>query len=207
MNNFILPGKINVLIGCEYSGRVREAFNLPGFNSVSCDFEPTDISGKHYQGNIFDIINQCWDVLIAFPPCTYLCSSGARWFSYRKKQQNDSLQFFIKLYSFNIKFIALENPVGVISTKFKKPDQIIQPWMFGDGFQKSTCLWLKNLPTLVADNIVDGRYQFTHLISPNKNRSKIRSLTYPGIARAMGSQWSDFLLKQDILKKQTLPEI
>jgi hypothetical protein len=183
---------MKVLIACEFSGIVREAFSDRGHFALSCDLLPTSIPGKHYQGNVLDIINDGWDLMIAHPPCTYLCVSGARWFKDRMPLQEEALQFVQTLMDAPIPRIAIENPIGVISTKIRKPDQIIQPWMFGHGETKATCLWLKNLPKLVPENIVDGRLKRIHNMSPSKNRSKNRSITYTGIAEAMGNQWGNF---------------
>ena len=142
---------LNVLVGCEYSGKVRDAFIEKGHNAISCDFLPTEKPGPHYQGDIFDIINNDWDMMIVFPPCTYLCSSGLHWnkrIKGRAEKTEEALEFVKKLLNADIKKIALENPVGCISTRIRKPDQIIQPWMFGEDASKKTCLWLKNLPKI-----------------------------------------------------------
>ena len=181
---------MKILIACEFSGIVRDAFIKKGHDAVSCDLLPTDKIGPHYQGDVFDIINEGWDMMIAFPPCTHLASSGARWFKYKQKEQVEALGFVERLLNSPIEKICLENPVGVISTKIRKPDQIIQPWQFGHGEQKATCLWLKNLPRLVPTNIVEGREQRIWKLPPSKDRWKKRSITYPGIAEAMAEQWS-----------------
>lgn len=179
-----------ILIACEYSGIVREAFKSKGHDVTSCDLLPTDIPGKHYQGDVLDIINNAWDIMIAFPPCTHLCISGARWFKDKQYEQKEALDFVLMLMNANIPKIAIENPIGIISTKIRKPDQIIQPWMFGHGETKATCLWLKNLKPLTPTNIVEERYPRIHYMQPSKDRSKLRSKTYEGIAKAMSEQWT-----------------
>ena len=179
-----------ILIACEYSGVVRDSFIRKGFNAVSCDLLPSESNlGEHYCGNVLDIIDNGWDMMIAHPPCTNLAVSGARWFKYKEREQADDLEFVRKLMNANIPHIAIENPISVISTKIRKPDQIIQPWMFGCGETKATCLWLKNLPKLKPTNIVEGREQRIHNLPPSPDRWKIRSRTYDGIAEAMAEQW------------------
>lgn len=183
---------MNVLVACEYSGVVRDAFIARGHKSVSCDLLPTDAPGPHHQGDVLEIINDGWDLMIAHPPCTYLAVSGARWFKDRQKEQEEALEFVAKLMNAPIHKIAVENPISVISTKIRKPDQIIQPWMFGHGETKATCLWLKNLPKIISTNLVDGREQRIHKMPPSKNRWKERSKTFTGIAEAMADQWGGF---------------
>ena len=148
---------MRVLVACEYSGAVRDAFIKKGHNAVSCDILPTDNPGPHYQGDVFDIIDDGWDLMIAFPPCTHLAVSGAKHFAKKREdgRQQQGIDFFLKIANANIPKIAVENPVGIMSNVFRKPDQIIQPWQFGDMAQKTTCLWLKNLPLLRHTNIVD----------------------------------------------------
>ena len=180
---------MKVLVACEYSGIVRDAFIKRGHQAISCDLIPTEYAGPHYQGDVRDLLNEDWDLMIAHPPCTYLTISGARWFKGREKQQQDALNFIRLLMESPIPRIAIENPIGVISTRIRKPDQIIQPWMFGHGETKATCLWLKNLPTLKPTKIVSGRVPKVHYAAPGPNRAKIRSLTYSGIAKAMAKQW------------------
>ena len=181
---------MRVLIACEFSGIVRDAFIARGHDATSCDLLPTEKPGPHYQGDVMDIIyNGHWDLMIAHPPCTYLASSGARWFKGRWYEQEEALEFVRYLLNAPINKIALENPIGVISTQIRKPDQIIQPWQFGHGETKATCLWLKNLPLLKPTNIVDGREARVHREPPSKDRWKNRSRTYQGIANAMASQW------------------
>lgn len=182
---------MKILIACEFSGRVRESFRRRGHEVMSVDFLPSDLEGPHYQGDIRDVIDDSWDMLIAFPPCTYLASSGARWWKDRIDEQNDALNFIRYLMNAPIKHIAIENPIGAISTRIREPDQIIQPWQFGEGETKATCLWLKNLPELRPTNIVPGRTPRVHLESPSPDRWKRRSLTYWGIAEAMAEQWSN----------------
>ncbi len=180
---------MKVLVACEYSGRVRDAFLARGHDAMSCDLLPTDVPGPHYQGNVFDIINDGWDLMIAHPPCTHLAVSGARWFKEKKAEQEEALNFVQSLLNSSIERIALENPVSIISSKIRKPDQIIQPWQFGHGETKATCLWLKNLPKLMPTDIVDGREARVHKMAPSPNRWKERSVTFLGIAKAMSEQW------------------
>jgi hypothetical protein len=179
-----------VLVACEYSGRVRDAFIKNGCDAISCDLLPTDQPGPHYQGDVFDIINDGWDLMVAHPPCTHLAVSGARWFHKKRQEQEEALDFVRRLMSAPIEQIALENPVSVISSLIRKPDQIIHPWMFGHGETKATCLWLKNLPPLMPTDVVAGRENKVHRMPPSEHRWKLRSLTYQGIADAMGNQWS-----------------
>lgn len=180
---------MKVLVACEYSGRVRDAFTKLGHDATSCDLLDTDTPGKHYKGDVLDIINDGWDLMIAHPPCTHLAVSGARWFKEKAKEQEKALEFVRVLLNAPIERIALENPISVISSKIRKPDQIIQPWQFGHGETKATCLWLKNLPKLVPTNIVDGREAKVHKMPPSPDRWKLRSTTYQGIADAMAQQW------------------
>lgn len=178
-----------VLVACEYSGTVREAFKAQGWDAWSCDLLPTDIPGQHIQGDVTAILADGWDLMIAHPPCTHLAVSGARHFWRKQDEQRDALKFVWKLLSANIPRIALENPISVISSKIEKPTQIIQPWMFGHGETKATCLWLKGLPKLVPTNIVEGREAKCHKMPPSPDRWKLRSKTYQGIADAMAAQW------------------
>ena len=182
---------MKVLIACEFSGIVRDEFSARGYDSVSCDLLPSERQGKHYQGDVFDIINDGWDMMIAFPPCTHLAVSGARYFAVKRAdgRQQAALEFVRRLFNAPIKKIAVENPIGIISTEIRKPDQIIHPWQFGHGETKATCLWLKNLPKLIPTNIVDGREHRVWRMPPSEHRAKERSRTYPGIARAMAEQW------------------
>lgn len=180
---------MRVLVACEYSGRVRDAFIRNGHEAMSCDLLPTDSPGPHYQGNVLDVINDGWDLMIAHPPCTHLAVSGSRWFKDKVKEQAEALDFVRLLLNAPIDKIALENPISVISSKIRKPDQIIQPWQFGHGETKATCLWVKNIPKLVPTNIVDGREARVHKMPPSPDRWKLRSTTYQGIADAMAIQW------------------
>lgn len=181
---------MRVLVACEYSGRVREAFRALGHDAWSCDLLPSeDDSPYHMQTDVFNVIKDDWHLMIAHPPCTHLAVSGARWFKDKQKEQQEALEFVDILLNAPIDKIALENPISIISSKIKKPTQIIQPWMFGHGETKATCLWLKNLPKLVPTNIVDGREARVHNMSPGPNRWKERSRTYEGIAKAMAEQW------------------
>jgi len=180
-----------VLVACEYSGTVRDAFIALGHDAMSCDLLPTDAEGPHYQGNVFDVINDGWDIMIAHPPCTHLSVSGARYFAAKKASgvQDEALAFVQALMDAPINCIAIENPISIISSKIRKPDQIIQPWQFGHGETKATCLWLKNLPNLIPTDIVEGRSDRIHKMPPSPLRWKLRSTTYKGIAKAMAQQW------------------
>jgi site-specific DNA-cytosine methylase len=182
---------MRVLVACEYSGRVRDAFIAQGHDAMSCDLLPTDEPGNHYQGDVADVIHDGWDLMIAHPPCTHLAVSGARHFAAKKASgvQDEALDFVRMLLNAPIKRIALENPISIISSQIRKPDQIIQPWQFGHGETKATCLWLKNLPLLTPTNIVSGRDDRIHKMPPSADRWKKRSTTYEGIAQAMAEQW------------------
>ena len=203
---------MKVLVACEYSGRVRDAFINKGHEAMSCDLVPTDAPGPHYQGDVMDIINDGWDLLIAFPPCTYLTLTGNKWFKpefadrfpKRHQQRKDAVDFFMKIATMPIPKIAIENPIGVMSRIYRKPDQIIQPWQFGFPTTKATCLWLKGLPTLKPTNIVDKGevvvsksgnrmskwyYETSKLPLKNGARAKARSVTFQGVADAMADQW------------------
>ena len=180
---------MKVLVACEFSGTVRDAFTRLGHQAVSCDLLPTETLGYHYQGDIRDILYDGWDLMIAHPPCTHLAVSGARHFHKKVKEQEEALDFVRLLMDAPIPKIAIENPISVISSKIRKPDQIIQPWQFGHGETKATCLWLKGLPLLEPTNIVSGREARIHKMAPSPTRWKERSKTYQGIAEAMASQW------------------
>ena len=182
---------MRVLVACEYSGRVRDAFIKRGHDAMSCDLLPTDAPGPHYQGDVRDILGDGWDLMIAHPPCTHLAVSGARHFAAKKASgvQDEALDFVRLLLDAPIPRIALENPISIISSRIRKPDQIIQPWQFGHGETKATCLWLKNLTLLRPTNIVEGRNDRIHKMPPSPNRWKERSRTYEGIAEAMAEQW------------------
>lgn len=189
---------MRVLVACEYSGRVRDAFLARGHEAMSCDLLPTDVPGPHYQGDVLDVIHAGWDLMIAHPPCTYLAVSGARWFSQRQQQQQDALAFVRTLMAAPISAIAIENPVSVISSAIRKPDQVVQPWMFGHGETKATCLWLQGLPQLVATNVVSGREARVHRMPPGPDRWKKRSETFSGIADAMAAQWGRGSVQADL---------
>ena len=183
---------MRVLVACEYSGRVRDAFAKRGHTAVSCDLLPSDSPhGWHVQGDVLAILDKGWDLLIAHPPCTHLAVSGARHFAAKQASgvQQEALDFVRALLDAPIERIALENPVSIISSRIRKPDQVIQPWHFGHGETKATCLWLKNLPKLQPTNIVEGRENRVHRMPPSADRWKKRSTTYQGIADAMASQW------------------
>ena len=184
---------MRVLVACEFSGIVRDAFAACGHDAWSCDLLPTERPGNHLQRDVREILKNGegrWDLMIAHPPCTHLAVSGARWFPSKRREQAEALDFVCTLLDAPIERIALENPISVISTFVRKPDQIIQPWMFGHGETKATCLWLKNLPKLMPTRIVKGRTPRVHYASPGRDRWKERSRTLPGIAEAMASQWS-----------------
>lgn len=193
--------KMRVLIGCESSGTVRDAFLALGHDAMSCDLLPTDSPGPHYQGDIFDVIDDGWDLGIFHPPCTHLSVSGAKHFAAKRAdgRQQDALEFVARLMACKIPEWGLENPVSIISSHIRKPDQIIQPWQFGHEATKTTCLWLKGLPLLTPTNIVGkGARHVTksgkslpewYNLPPSADRWKIRSATFQGIASAMAAQW------------------
>lgn len=188
---------MRVLVACEFSGIVREAFKLRGHDAWSCDLLPTEIEGNHIQDDVLNHLNDGWDLMIAHPPCTHLAVSGARWFKDKKNEQEEALEFVRTLLNAPIDKIALENPVSIISSKIRKPDQIIQPWMFGHPESKTTCLWLKNLPKLAPTNILIKNTKYwdnqtksgQNKLGPSNDRWKKRSITYSGIAEAMATQW------------------
>ncbi len=185
---------MRVLIACEFSGIVRDAFSARGHDAWSCDLLTTERPGNHIQGDVLEILGDGWDLMIAHPPCTRLCNSGVRWLSERNlwNDLEKAVEFFLRLMNAPIPKRAIENPIPHSYAKEKigkKYDQIIQPWQFGDGETKKTCLWLFRLPPLYHTKLVPGRMARTHLESPGKNRSKNRSLTYQGIANAMAAQW------------------
>ena len=192
---------MKILIACEYSGTVRDAFTRQGHYAVSCDLLPTEKPGLHHQGDVMDIIGDGWDMMIAFPPCTHLASSGARWFKEKRKdgRQQKGIDFFLSLVSAPIPRICIENPIGIMSTQYRKPDQIIQPCQHGHEATKSTCLWLKGLPKLKPTHVVGkGERHVTsggkslpkwYNLPPSQDRWKIRTKTFQGIADAMANQW------------------
>lgn len=193
---------VRVLVACEFSGRVRDAFLAHGYDAVSCDLLPTDSPGPHYRGDVRDILGDGWDLMVAHPPCTHLAVSGARWFKDKQREQAEALEFVRALLDAPIPHIALENPVSIISTRFRKPDQIIQPWQFGHHESKTTCLWLKNLPPLEHTDVLQrpptGRWENQtpsgqNRLPPSDDRWKLRSVTYQGVASAMAEQWGAFV--------------
>jgi site-specific DNA-cytosine methylase len=181
-----------VLVACEYSGSVRDAFAALGWDAWSCDILPSEKPGNHYQGDVRDILGDGWDILIAHPPCTHLAVSGARWFATKQAsgEQQAALDFVRLLLDAPIPHIALENPISIISSAVRKPDQVIQPWQHGHGETKATCLWLKGLPKLQPSNVVEGREQRVWKLPPSADRWKERSRTFVGIAKAMAEQWT-----------------
>jgi hypothetical protein len=190
---------VKVLVACEYSGIVRDAFLARGHEAISCDLLPTDVPGPHYQGDVRNLLHYPFDLMIAHPPCTHLSVSGARHFEAKRLdgRQHEAVSFFMSLASAPIPMIAIENPVCIMSSLWRKPDQTIQPWQFGHGETKATCLWLKGLPALQPTEIVEGREQRVHRMPPSADRWKLRSATYPGIAAAMAEQWGNaFALRQ-----------
>lgn len=183
--------RLRVLIGCEFSGTVREAFKLRGHDAWSCDLLDTEIPGQHYKDDIRNVLSEYWDLAIFHPPCTDLAVSGARYFKEKRAdgRQQAAIEFFLLLAQSDIQKTATENPISIMSTIYRKPDQIIQPWMFGHGEVKATCLWLKGLQPLTPTNIVSGREAKIHLMPPSADRWKNRSRTFQGIANAMAEQW------------------
>ncbi len=180
---------MKVLVACEFSGIVRDAFAKRGHDAWSCDLLPTEIPGQHIQGDVLSVLNNGWDLMIAHPPCTHLAVSGARWFKDKGVEQIEALNFVASLMRAPIPKICIENPVSIISTRIRKPDQIIQPWMFGHGETKATCLWLKGLSKLQPTNVVQGRNNRVHREPPSADRWNNRSRTLQGIADAMADQW------------------
>lgn len=191
-----MGAEMRVLVGCEYSGRVRQAFRNIGHDAWSCDLlESEDGSPFHIQGDVIPLLSEDWDLAIFHPPCTHLAVSGSRWFKNKVTEQAEALEFVQLLMAAPIPRIAVENPISIISSRIRKPDQILQPWQYGHGETKATCLWLKNLPRLIPTQIVSGREQRIHKMPPGPDRWKERSRTYPGIAAAFAAQWGcDFAL-------------
>jgi hypothetical protein len=181
--------KPRVLIACEFSGVVRDAFAALGHDAWSCDVLPSESPGQHFKGDVRDVLCGRWDLMVAHPPCTRLAVSGARWFAEKRAEQEEALDFVRVLLAAPIERIALENPVSVISSRIRKPDQIVQPFHFGDPFRKTTCLWLKNLPKLEPTNDLGTGEQKCWREAPHPDRWKNRSRTYPGFAAAMAAQW------------------
>ena len=186
---------MKILVACEYSGTVRDAFIARGHEAMSCDLLPTESPGPHYQGDVRDVLDYPWDLAICHPPCTHLSVSGARHFESKRMdgRQQSAVAFFMRLARAPIERIAIENPVCIMSSLWRKPDQVIQPWQFGHGETKATCLWLKGLPPLRPTNIVEGREARIHKMPPSADRWKIRSKTYTGIADAMANQWGNLM--------------
>ena len=180
---------MRVLVACEFSGVVRDAFINKGHHVLSCDLLPSDAQGNHHQGDVRDILDEDWDLMIAHPPCTHLAVSGARWFKDKLDEQQEALEFVRTLLNAPIPMIALENPVSIISSRIRKPDQYIQPWEHGHPETKKTGLWLKGLPKIVPSNIVVGREARVHRMAPSPDRWKERSRTLPGVAKAFAEQW------------------
>lgn len=195
---------MRVLVACEFSGTVRDAFAARGHDAWSCDLLPTEKPGNHIQGDVLEILEDGWDLMIAHPPCTFLTVSGNKWMNHprfptRAQDREKAVEFFMALYNAPIKKVAVENPIGIMSTRFRKPDCVVQPWMFGHGETKATCLWLNGLPPLIPTHLNNGdlltptapkeREQRLHYLPPSPDRWKERSRTYPGIAKAMAEQW------------------
>ena len=181
---------MRVLVACEFSGIVSRAFRALGHETWSCDLLPSeDGSPFHIRGDVTAVLDEGWDLMVAHPPCTHLAVSGARWFAEKRTEQAEALDFVRALLGSPVDRIALENPVSIISSKIRKPDQVIQPWQFGHGEVKATCLWLKGLPKLQPTDIVEGREPRVHFASPSPDRWRERSRTLPGIAAAMAAQW------------------
>lgn len=210
---------MNVLVACEYSGTVRDAFKALGHNAISCDFLETDVPGNHWKGNVFSLLSwyedngKFFDLMIAHPPCTYLSVSGLHWnkrIPERAALTEEALQFVQKLMDVDIDHICIENPISCISSRIRKPDQIIQPYEYGHDASKKTCLWLKNLPPLtptlqIPPRIVEGKSRWANqtdsgqnVLAPSPDRWKIRSKTYQGIADAMALQWSQYLKELNV---------
>jgi len=205
---------MKILIACEYSGQIRDSFARFGHDVISCDFLPTEREGKHYQGDVRDILySQKWDLMVAHPSCTHLATSGARHFWRKEKEQKEALDFVRLLMNAPIPRWAIENPISVISSRIRPPDQIIQPYEYGDSFQKSTCLWLKNLPRLRPTKIVDrgefyvapsGKKLPAWYAKHGKGKGKERSMSFPGIAKAIGEQWGDESRLPEIVEQLNL---
>ena len=180
---------MRVLVACEFSGAVREAFRARGHDAWSCDLLPTEVPGQHIVGDVLEVLGDGWDLMVAHPPCTHLAVSGARWWKDKAQEQADALEFVRALMAAPIDRIAIENPISKISSAIRKPDQIVQPWQYGHGETKATCLWLKGLPKLQPMDVVEGREPKVHHMAPGPNRWRERSRTYAGIAKAMAQQW------------------
>ena len=210
-----------ILLACECSGRVRDSFLARGFDAMSCDIKPTEVPGPHYQGSVFDVLNNEWDMLIGHPPCTYLTYAGTRHWNKpgRDKLREDGLRFFLALYNAPIKHVAIENPVGYPNTVFRKPDQIIHPYYFGDSVQKRTCLWTRNLPRLKYEHTIVAKPEPMYICQGEKckgkkiywcegirgegNRATARSRTFAGIANAMADQWGAYIMESGATSANT----
>lgn len=203
---------MRVLVACEFSGTVRDAFIARGHDAMSCDLLPSETSGPHYKGDVRDILGDGWDLLIGHPPCTYLTVSGNKWFKpeYAEKyptrhaDREAAISFFMLLYNAPVSRVAIENPIGVMSSRFRKPDCVVQPWMFGHPETKATCFWLRGLPPLIPTHMrgdmfaapePEGREQRLHKLPPGPDRWKERSKTFPGLAAAMADQWGEYALR------------
>ncbi len=189
---------MKVLIACEFSGIVRDAFIEQGHDAVSCDLLKSHVGGAHYQGDVLDILFNKWDIMVAFPPCTYLCTGSMNWLNrnpeYRSRREL-AVGFFMALVNAPIDKIAIENPIGHMNTRYRKPNQIVYPWMFGHSYKKDICLWLKNLPELRASNIVEKtelkKLDFWSDKRKGENGSSLKSITFEGVAKAMVEQWGN----------------
>jgi hypothetical protein len=183
-----------ILIACEFSGAVRDAFIGQGVDAWSCDLLPSDAGAPHIQADVTMVFDWGWDAMIAFPPCTDLSVSGARWWAEKGDARRDAAVGFVRaLWGAPIPRVAIENPIGRLSTLWRKPDQVVQPWMYGHGETKATCLWLRGLPPLMVGVVDTGRHPRVHLEAPGPDRWKRRSETYAGIAEAMAAQWAPLL--------------
>ena len=182
---------MRILVACEFSGVVRDAFIAKGHDAVSCDLLPTERPGPHIQGDVLPLLKEPWDMMLCFPPCTHLCASGAKWFKAKREdgRQQQGIDFFLAFTRTVIPRVCIENPIGIMSTHYRKPEQIVQPWQFGHGETKATCLWLYGLPRLQPTCVVEGREPRIHRMGPGPTRSMDRSKTYTGIAEAMAEQW------------------
>lgn len=187
--------ELRILVACEFSGAVRDAFRRQGCVAFSCDILPSEEPGAHYRRDVREVLHLGWDLMVAHPPCTHLSVSGARWFKEKRQEQAEALDFVRLLMAAPVPMIAIENPISIISSKIRKPDQIIQPHEYGHGETKATCLWLKNLPPLVPTNRVAGREARVHRMPPGPDRWKERSRTFAGIAAAMAEQWTAHALQ------------
>jgi site-specific DNA-cytosine methylase len=196
---------MRVLVACEFSGIVRDAFLRRGHDAWSCDLLPTERTwpaDRHIVGDVREVLGDGWDLMVAHPPCTHLAVSGARWFAGKQQEQAEALDFVRALLAAPIPRIALENPVSIISSRICKPSQVVQPWQFGHGECKATCLWLRGLPLLTPTNVVEGREQRVHRMPPGPDRWRERSRTFPGIAEAMAEQWGGLALPMLLYERE-----